>query len=309
MPMMIPFGRTCCGGGNSFWGAFLGATLGSYLGGGNIPYYNNNNYHSYNNFSYGFGGVQSPLFNYPSFNMPSLDFSSFSAPQMSFPTLPQLDLSSNSSYMSSPFSSVSDIFDSTASYSSSVSSNSGVEAYNPFSYKPEVSGTSSSSSSTFDSNDYFSGKGAKSSKSSSVAVHSTFNTNTNLPQLKSIGYNAKKGKKLAQEAASHVTGFNGACGTKVREALERAGLANGKRTGSAADFGDVLLKQKNFKEVSANGMDLKSLPAGCILVYGRGVSNYNPKDGHVEITLGDGRAASDGLTNNIRPGARIFVPV
>ena len=76
-----------------------------------------------------------------------------------------------------------------------------------------------------------------------------------------------------------------------------------------ADYGNVLSLNKNFKEISANGLDLKSLPAGCILVYGRGQAGYSSKYGHVEITTGTGQAVSDGITNNIRPGARVFVPV
>ena len=56
-------------------------------------------------------------------------------------------------------------------------------------------------------------------------------------------------------------------------------------------------------------MDLSSLPAGCVLVYDRGVAGYSSKYGHTEITLGDGTAGSGGITHNIRQGARVFVPV
>ena len=71
----------------------------------------------------------------------------------------------------------------------------------------------------------------------------------------------------------------------------------------------VLGKNKNFKQISAEGIDLKKLPAGCVLVYERGVSGYSSEYGHVEITLGDGTAVSGGRTRNIRPGAKVFVPV
>ena len=72
---------------------------------------------------------------------------------------------------------------------------------------------------------------------------------------------------------------------------------------------DPLVRNKNFKEVSAKNIDLSSLPAGCVLVYDRGVSGYSSQYGHTEITLGNGTAASGGITHNIRQGARVFMPV
>lgn len=134
------------------------------------------------------------------------------------------------------------------------------------------------------------------------------NTKTNLPQLKDIGYSSKKGKKLAQTALSNSVGFTGYCAKYVRMALEQTGLSNGLRA-DAADYNTVLSMNKNFKEISANGINLNSLPAGCILVYDRGQSGYSSKYGHVEITTGSGQAVSDGITTNIKPGARIYVPV
>lgn len=133
-------------------------------------------------------------------------------------------------------------------------------------------------------------------------------TKTNLPQLKDIGYSSKKGKKLAEAALSNQVGFTGYCAKYVRMALEKTGLGNGMRA-DAADYNTVLSMNKNFKEISANGLNLSSLPAGCILVYDRGVSGYSSKYGHVEITTGSGQAVSDGITTNIRPGARVYVPV
>ena len=134
------------------------------------------------------------------------------------------------------------------------------------------------------------------------------NAKTNLQQLKSVGYNSKKGKKLAETALTDSIGFTGKCAKYVRYALEKTRLSNGMRA-DGADYGNVLSLNKNFKEISANGLDLKSLPAGCVLVYGRGQAGYSSKYGHVEITTGTGQAVSDGITNNIRPGARVFVPV
>ena len=299
MPMAMPFGSLCCSGGNSFWGAFLGGFLGSSLFSGNA-YVPQPQYYS-NNFSYGFGAYSSPLFSYaPSYMPASTMVMPAAMPQFNLAPSPMnFGISANSNYAYSPFAAM------PAEAAAVTTSTSGIEAYNPFSYKPET--TKKSDGTRFDSNDYMDGKYVTSSLKSKRTT--TFNTKTNLPQLKAVGYSAEKGGRLAQEALSHVTGFSSNCGTYVRKALERAHLDNGKRTGSAADFGDVLLKQKNFKEISTKGLDLSSLPAGCVLVYGRGVSGYDKEHGHVEITLGDGRAASDKNTKNIRKGARVFVPV
>ena len=66
---------------------------------------------------------------------------------------------------------------------------------------------------------------------------------------------------------------------------------------------------KNFKEINPNGVDLKKLPAGCVLVYGKGVAGYSKKYGHTEITTGNGKAVSDGVTQNLhRKPTAIFMP-
>ena len=126
--------------------------------------------------------------------------------------------------------------------------------------------------------------------------------------LSEAGYNAQKGKKLAQTAKNNTKGFDGDCALYVRLALEKCGLGNGER-GDGYEYASILSRNKNFKEISASGIDLSDLPAGCVLVYNRGTAGYSRKYGHVEITLGNGKAASDGITNNIKQGARVFVPV
>ena len=94
----------------------------------------------------------------------------------------------------------------------------------------------------------------------------------------------------------------------VRLALEKCGLGTGER-GDGYEYAGILSRNKNFKEISTSGLDLSDLPAGCVLVYNRGTAGYSSKYGHVEITLGNGKAASDGVTTNIKQGARVFVPV
>ena len=83
-------------------------------------------------------------------------------------------------------------------------------------------------------------------------------------------------------------------------------------TGSAYQMGGVLAKNKDFQEITINNEnDLKKLPAGCIVVYDRGAAGYSSKHGHIEVTLGDGTACSDGRTYNMRydQNMRVFVPV
>lgn len=146
-------------------------------------------------------------------------------------------------------------------------------------------------------------------KTSNYTFHtSSFNTKTNLPALKDVGYNSEKGYNLAKSAAGNAVGFTHKCAKYVRIALENTGLSNGQR-GDGYQYADILSNNSNFKEISANNINLSSLPAGCVLVYDRGVAGYDSSAGHVEITLGNGQAVSDGVTNNIRQGARVFVPV
>jgi hypothetical protein len=72
----------------------------------------------------------------------------------------------------------------------------------------------------------------------------------------------------------------------------------------------ILKSNRNFKEISTEGIDVAKLPAGCILVYGRGEQGYDEDAGHTEITTGDGRAVSDGITKNLyKKPSNIFIPV
>lgn len=150
---------------------------------------------------------------------------------------------------------------------------------------------------------------ASKKKSTTYTFHtSSFNTKSNLPALKDAGYDEEKGYNLAKTAAGNAIGFTHKCAKYVRIALEKNGLSNGMR-GDGYEYANILSQNSNFKEISTKDVNLSSLPAGCVLVYGQGVAGYDSKAGHVEITLGNGQAVSDGVTNNIRPGARVFVPV
>lgn len=125
---------------------------------------------------------------------------------------------------------------------------------------------------------------------------------------KKLGYNAQKGLELAKQAVSHVVGFIGYCARYVKNAIARTGLGK-YESGHAYQQISNLRNNKNFKEISPNGVNLKSLPAGCVLVYDKGVSGYSKSYGHIEITTGTGKAVSDGVTNNLRKPTAIFIPV
>lgn len=126
--------------------------------------------------------------------------------------------------------------------------------------------------------------------------------------LESAGYDAKKGQRLARTAQQSAHGFVGKCATYVKKDIERAGLGK-YQYGHAYQCDDILDANPNFKQISTDGLDLKDLPAGCILVYDRGVAGYSASYGHIEITDGKGNAYSDGKTKNIRAGAKVYVPV
>lgn len=128
--------------------------------------------------------------------------------------------------------------------------------------------------------------------------------------VKKVHYNKRKGEKLAKEIASVSSegGFDGYCARHVKSAISDAGLGK-YESGHGYQVADILADNKNFKEITSANPDLESLPAGCVLVYDRGVSGYSSRYGHTEITLGNGTAASGGITHNIRDGARVFIPV
>ena len=123
------------------------------------------------------------------------------------------------------------------------------------------------------------------------------------------GYNASAGQRLANIALNKATGWKKLCATYVKTAIRDANLG-AYESGHAYQMSSILRHNKNFKEISTNIVDVKDLPAGCVLVYNKGAQGYNKDYGHTEITTGDGRAVSDGITKNLhkKPSA-IFMPV
>ncbi len=138
----------------------------------------------------------------------------------------------------------------------------------------------------------------------------SFNTSTKYRSLNDAGYNSQLANRLAQDIASHVcSGSTGYCAKYVSNSLERLGISGAR--GDAWQLKNSLRVNPHFKEIDVASVDVKKLPAGCILVYDRGAGGYSRKYGHVEITLGNGKAASDFINNNIvsTSNMTVFVPV
>ena len=121
-------------------------------------------------------------------------------------------------------------------------------------------------------------------------------------------YNAQKGRKLATTALDNSTGWSGYCAKYVKTAIKDSGLGS-YTSGHAYQMTDILENNSNFKQISTTNVNVNDLPAGCVLVYDRGAQGYSSNYGHVEITTGDGRGVSDGITNNLRKPSAIFIPV
>ncbi len=122
-------------------------------------------------------------------------------------------------------------------------------------------------------------------------------------------YNAAKGNILVNIANNRAVGNVGYCAKFVQEAISLAGM--GECTGANAnEMIGTLRANPNFKEISTKDIDVKTLPAGCILVYDKFVRNGTEPFGHVEFSRGNGSGISDGVTASLHPNpSAIFIPV
>ena len=130
-------------------------------------------------------------------------------------------------------------------------------------------------------------------------------------KINGIEYNAQKGQALADRILAGLPEYRNypLCAKYVKEAIRDVGL--GPYINGNGEYCKYILRTNpNFKETKIKGDNLKNLPAGCIIVYDKYDSGYG-KDGHVEITLGDGRACSDVITEKIEESkhAYVFIPV
>lgn len=144
----------------------------------------------------------------------------------------------------------------------------------------------------------------------------TYNTKTDLPALKDV-YNRELGNSLAHIAEKNAKKVNttGWCAREANDALTYAHLVKGDeaRAASACDVATRLAHHKNFKKVAVSKEDLQKLPAGCIIVWNKtgDLSRQSGKDGHMAITLGDGREASDNVRSLLvlNSDYSVFVPI
>lgn len=142
-----------------------------------------------------------------------------------------------------------------------------------------------------------------------IGYNEHFNTKTNLPSLKNV-YDEDLGNSLANIANKNAKQMNtvGYCARGTNRALEQAGLTNGEtRVASAFQADGLLSKHKNFKEVKVSKDELKNLPAGCVIVW---QASAGHKHGHIAVTLGNGKEASDHVQNLVIRNAQfsVFVP-
>ena len=121
-------------------------------------------------------------------------------------------------------------------------------------------------------------------------------------------YNSVKGNRLADEAYWEASrrGTVGWCYNAVADAVER--ITGPFLWGSHAyQAADQFKSSPHFYEVFS--YNIRNLPAGAIVVWGKG----NSRSGHISVSLGDGREASDHITTQMTyhyGGApeRVFYP-
>lgn len=119
------------------------------------------------------------------------------------------------------------------------------------------------------------------------------------------------GQKLAQaaEQVARTTNTTGWCYRGVSQAVSRA--LGVQLTGASAYMAaDQIAASGKFKEVKVSPEELKKLPPGAVVVWGKtGASPH----GHISVALGDGREASDHIQQQMTSlrgstNYRVFIP-
>jgi hypothetical protein len=117
------------------------------------------------------------------------------------------------------------------------------------------------------------------------------------------------GTKLAEIAKAEATNGDssgGWCYRDVSRALSKIGIT--VTGGSAYMAAEQLAKNPKVQEVKVSQDQLKSLPAGAIVVWDKGAGHEH---GHISIATGDGKEASDLMRNQITnygTSFRVFMP-
>lgn len=138
-----------------------------------------------------------------------------------------------------------------------------------------------------------------------------------------VKYNKNKGELLAKNIVDGLPNdrdpANPLCAKYVKLATANSGFGPYVYGPNGAGCKEVYRANPNFKEVNIKGKDFATLPAGCIITYAanekvtdkNGYSSQIGDDGHVLVTLGDGRGCSDIIEDEILQSdtAHVFVPV
>ena len=116
------------------------------------------------------------------------------------------------------------------------------------------------------------------------------------------------GKQLAQRAEATANRINtpGLCLKGVNDTLESMGVHIQRRPSAYMALED-LRKNDRFREVQVSKDKLDSLPAGAIVVWGKG---NNLPHGHISVSLGDGREASSKVRKQLHLNTEfhVFMP-
>ncbi|HEY9885796.1 MAG TPA: hypothetical protein V6C96_00910, partial [Vampirovibrionales bacterium] len=109
------------------------------------------------------------------------------------------------------------------------------------------------------------------------------------------------GKRLANKAEAHAKATNteGWCYKAVCDVVNPMFPGTNLHGGSAYMAKDQLKANPNFENITSSHEDnLNKLPAGAIVVFNK---NGRRPHGHIAISLGDGREASDKIREQLTP--------
>lgn len=137
-----------------------------------------------------------------------------------------------------------------------------------------------------------------------------------------VNYNKEKGEKLAENVVAGLPTDrdpnNPLCARYVKQAMVKSGF--GPYIDGNGEYCKYILRANdNFKEVKVKADELASLPKGSVIVYDaneickneKGETKHICEDGHVTVALGNGKACSDELEDEILKTDRsyVFIPV
>lgn len=112
--------------------------------------------------------------------------------------------------------------------------------------------------------------------------------------------------QLADQEVRNNRGNGGQCYNRVANSLDKMGIR--LSGGSAYMAADQLAQHPKVQEIKVSREQLTSLPAGAIVVWDK---CGNRRHGHISVSLGEGREASDVYRKQLTeygPRFRVFIP-